>query len=52
MSSQNEKERVKFNWKNILEIAIKMDKYNAPKNQDNFSNNLISSSPVTLSHIF
>ena len=26
--------------------------YNAPKNQDNFSNNLISSSPVTLCCIF
>jgi len=28
------------------------EEYNAPKNQDNFSNNLISSSPVTLCHIF
>jgi WD40 repeat protein len=32
--------------------AMYFDDYNAPKNQDNISNNLISFPPVTLCHIF
>ena len=34
------------------QFLIKEGEYNAPKNQDNFSNNLISSSPVTLNYTF
>ncbi len=43
--------KIKIDGKGTIKYRI-WEEYNAPKNQDNFSNNLISSSPVTLCCIF